>query len=374
MKIFTAICGLMLIASCETGAKAQSNQSASRLNDGNAERISPVNDSERLDRLEALVEERVSYTPQIHGVVRARWEGEFGHDDEPFRHRFQVRNARVFIEGNVLPAVSYYVRVDACDRGKFKILDAWARWRFHDNWRIQAGQFRIPYGIDCFRGPGTYIFANRSFLHKYLLNMRNVGLRAGYYGAKIPLVVEAGLFNSTAMADHDKWQRAVNFAAKMNYRVGPVTLSTSFASVEPDSVRMNLWCGGATYSSGRWRFEAEYQNKHYTNKAHKVTQGWNIFGVYTLPLVNKGVFNRLDFMARYDGMTDCSNGTRNDDGLLITNDSRRQRLTVGAQIAYVKMPLKALIRLNYEHFFYPSGIAAAVGESNKVVAELVVRF
>ena len=79
-------------------------------------------------------------------------------------------------------------------------------------------------------------------------------------------------------------------------------------------------------------------------------------------------------MARYDGMTDCSNGTRNDDGLLITNDSRRQRLTVGAQIAYVKMPLKALIRLNYEHFFYPSGIAAAVGESNKVVAELVVRF
>ena len=67
MKIFTAICGLLLIASCETGAKAQSNQSASRLNDGNAERISPVNDSERLDRLEALVEERVSYTPQIHG-------------------------------------------------------------------------------------------------------------------------------------------------------------------------------------------------------------------------------------------------------------------------------------------------------------------
>lgn len=75
MKIFTAICGLMLIASLETGAKVQSNQSAAGLNDVNTERISPVNDSERLDRLEALVEERVSYTPQIHGVVRARWEG-----------------------------------------------------------------------------------------------------------------------------------------------------------------------------------------------------------------------------------------------------------------------------------------------------------
>ena len=114
MKIFTAICGLMLIASLETGAKVQSNQSAVGLNDVNTERISPVNDSERLDRLEALVEERVSYTPQIHGVVRARWEGEFGHDDEPFRHRFQVRNARVFIEGNVLPAVSYYASKHRC--------------------------------------------------------------------------------------------------------------------------------------------------------------------------------------------------------------------------------------------------------------------
>lgn len=31
MKIFTAICGLILIASCEAGAKAQSNQSASGL-------------------------------------------------------------------------------------------------------------------------------------------------------------------------------------------------------------------------------------------------------------------------------------------------------------------------------------------------------
>gem|GEM_PF-4150114 len=73
MKIFTAICGLMLIASLETGAKVQSNQSAAGLNDVNTERISPVNDSERLDRLEALVEERVSYTPQIHGGVRARF-------------------------------------------------------------------------------------------------------------------------------------------------------------------------------------------------------------------------------------------------------------------------------------------------------------
>ena len=70
----------------------------------------------------------VDYMPKIHGVVRTRWEGEFIHGD--FGQRFQVRNARVSVGGNILKSLSYFVQIDACDRGKFTFLDAYARWRF----------------------------------------------------------------------------------------------------------------------------------------------------------------------------------------------------------------------------------------------------
>ena len=37
-------------------------------------------------------DDKVDYTPKIHGVIRTRWEGEFNDDD--FGQRFQVGNAR----------------------------------------------------------------------------------------------------------------------------------------------------------------------------------------------------------------------------------------------------------------------------------------
>lgn len=316
---------------------------------------------------------KIDYVPKIHGVIRTRWEGEFAHDGEDFHQRFQVRNARLLVEGNVFSNVGYYVRIDACDRGKMKILDAWVRWAIDRHWRVQAGQFRIPFGTDCFRGPGSYYFANRSFVGKYLLNIRQVGAKVGYYGTKIPLTVEAGMFNATPMTDHEPWQDAMDYAVKATYKLGNVTLASSFASVEPYGVRMNVISESATWQWDRIIVEGEYVNKHYTNHAHDAVDGWNVFGSYALPL-HKSVFNQLSFQARYDGMLAHSTGKPDSDGLLPTDDPRRHRITVGSQLAYVKKPLKALIRLNYEHYFYGSGTPAPQGESNKVVAELVVTF
>ena len=316
---------------------------------------------------------KTDYVPKIHGVIRTRWEGEFAHDGEDFHQRFQVRNARLLVEGNVLSNVGYYVRIDACDRGKMKILDAWVRWTIDRHWRVQAGQFRIPFGTDCFRGPGSYYFANRSFVGKYLLNIRQVGAKVGYYGTKVPLTVEAGMFNATPMTDHEPWQDAMDYAVKASYTLGNVTLASSFASVEPYGVRMNVVSGSATWQWDRMIVEGEYVNKHYTNHAHDAVDGWNVFGSYALPL-RKSVFNQLSFQARYDGMLAHSTGKPDSDGLLPTDDPRRHRITVGSQLAYVKKQLKALIRLNYEHYFYGSGTPAPQGESNKVVAELVVTF
>ena len=73
--------------------------------------------------ISAYSEEKIDLTPRLHGTFRARWEG--GLDGEG--SRFQVRNARVSIDGAVAPGIDYFFQTDLCDRGKMKILDAWGR-------------------------------------------------------------------------------------------------------------------------------------------------------------------------------------------------------------------------------------------------------
>lgn len=315
---------------------------------------------------------KTDLTPKVHGVMRTRWEGEFG--EEEFGQRFQVRNARVNIGGNVLPPLSYFIQVDFCDRGKILFLDAWAQWNFSNRWKIRAGQFRVPYGTDCFRGPGAYYFANRSFVARNILNMREVGVRGGYYGSsKVPLTVEAGIFNSADRTNHEVWQRQMNYAVKASYRIGNVTVSPSFISYQPQRVRINLAGGSVTWQSGRWIAEGEYARKHYTNNAHRPTDAWNVFTSYTLPLRDM-MLDQLSFQGRFDGMTAHSNGIADSDGYLHSDNAARRRITAGISLGHSAGPVKGLIRLNYEKFFYDKGVTAHQGEGDKILTELVVKF
>lgn len=315
---------------------------------------------------------KTDLTPKVHGVLRTRWEGEFGEDG--FSQRFQVRNARLSVSGNVLPQLSYFMHVDFCDRGKILFLDAWAQWEFNRRWKVRAGQFRVPYGTDCFRGPGAYYFANRSFVARNILNMREVGVRGGYYGSgNLPLTVEAGIFNSADRSNHEVWQRQMNYAVKASYVIGNVTVSPSFISYQPGHVRINLVGGAVTWQWGRWIAEGEYARKHYTNNAHRPTDAWNVFASYAMPLRHT-VLDQLSFQGRFDGMTSHSNGIADASGHLTTDNSARRRITAGVSVARVNGLVKGLVRINYEKYFYNSGVTAPVGADDKIVAELVVKF
>ena len=59
---------------------------------------------------------------------------------------------------------------------------------------------------------------------------------------------------------------------------------------------------------------------------------------------------------------------------LTVNNPARRRITLGSTLTYQKKFLKTAIRLNYEKYFYDSNVNAPVGESDKIVAELVVKF
>lgn len=317
--------------------------------------------------------------PQIHGAIRTRWEGEWADrdcgDNGGFASRFEVRNARINVGGSLPWSIDYYLQFDACNQGKMQFLDAWARWRFAGRWRVQAGQFRVPFGVDCFKGPATYLFANRSFLGKHMLNMRQVGVKLGFYGASssLPLDIEAGVFNTAATSNHDVWQKDYTYAAKAVWYIGNVSVSAGFITYKPQSVRVNVADGAVTWKWSRWIVEGEYQHKYYASHAYKAVNAWNLYGVYTVPL-NWRAANYWSMEARFDGMTDHSTAKTGDDGILVTDHASRRRITVGSTIGKVVKGVKAEFRINYEKYFYNRGVVAPRGQSDKLLAEIALKF
>lgn len=311
-----------------------------------------------------------TYRPNIHGTIRGRFEAATDRGD----YRFQVRNARVSIDGKIAPFADYFIQTDFCDRGKIKILDVYARLWATKAIGFQAGQFRMPFGVDPFRGPHQYYFSNRSFIGREICNVRAVGFKAMWHPTNLPITIEAGAFNPNTISDHSTWHRKLAYAAKLTYQpTSSLALATGFQSLSPDSVRTNLVDAAVTWKNDRWIVEGEYMYEHYTRDAHKPCHGYNIFANYNMP-VNAGFFNRLGFHGRFDGMTDHSTGSRSG-GELITNHPSRNRITAGATLSYIRSKNMFIeLRADYEKYFYHSGAHIDPEFNDKFVAEVVLRF
>lgn len=313
---------------------------------------------------------QISYRPNIHGTIRGRFEASTEHSD----YRFAVRNARIVIDGKIAPFADYFIQTDFCDRGKIKILDVYARLHPTQSIAFQAGQFRMPFGVDPFRAPHQYFFSNRSFIGREMCNVRAVGFKAMWTPTRLPITLEAGAFNPNTITDHSTWHRKLAYATKLTYSPSPhLAIATGFQSLSPDSTRMNLLDADISWKSGRWLVEGEYMYKHYTHKRHKAAHAYNIFANYSMP-VKAGIFNNLSFHGRFDGMTDHSTGTRSD-GHLITDHPARNRITAGATISYIRSRNMFVdLRLDYEKYFYHSSVETPREYGDKIVAELILRF
>lgn len=317
----------------------------------------------------------VSYRPNIHGTFRGRFEATLSGDRA---ERFQARNARVSIDGMAATWVNYYFQADVCDRGTMKILDVWARLTPVEGFSLQAGQFRMPFGVESFRSPHTYIFANRSFVGKQMANYRAVGVKASWQPKGTALQIEAGAFNPTTISDHTGWHHSLAYAAKAAWRTGNVALSAGFLTTSPDSARFNIADVSVRWAMGRWEAEAEYMHKRYAHSRHQPAHSYIIWGNYKIPLRGRLV-NQISLQGRFDGITAHSSGRRDrNTGLLTTDQPPCNRLTLGVTLSHlVSKNLFVDLRANYENYFYRNATAKhAVGPdgSDKALVELVVRF
>lgn len=106
--------------------------------------------------------------------------GKYEFQTETEESRFEVRNARFSVSGNVHPLVAYKAEIDLSDEGSIKMLDAYARVFPMKDLNFTIGQMRVPFTIDAHRSPHQQYFANRSFIAKQVGNVRDVGFTAAY--------------------------------------------------------------------------------------------------------------------------------------------------------------------------------------------------
>lgn len=311
----------------------------------------------------------IDYRPKIQGTIRAKYEYNTSDD----LHRFQIRNARLNVNGNICRFISYKAEVDLSDEGVMKMLDAFIRYTPLENWDITIGQQKVPFSTENLRSPHLYYFANRSFIAKQMSHdVRDVGLMMRYsYTKKFPFSISAGLYNGSGLYDQKEWQNNFNIAARVVFNpLDDFEFSLSMNSVKPDAIRMNLFDASVNWTLDRFHAEAEYVYKIYEKKAFKDTQAAMVFACYHIPTPKWKALKKISPVLRYDFMTDNHKTSVDDAGNCLVDDYGRQRIT-GGFIFSLGTPFLSDIRLNYEQYFYNNGIE---NHDNKLVVECVVRF
>lgn len=352
-RMRTALAASALLCLCCTTAKAQQ---ATDTNEDNF-KPSPVN---------------------IHGTIRSKYE----YQTEEGEGRFEVRNARISVDGQLSPIVFYKAEIDLCDEGKIKMLDAYTRLKPVYGLQFTIGQMRVPFTIDAHRSPHQQYFANRSFIAKQVGNVRDVGAALGYTAnVGFPIILEAGLFNGSGLTNQkDYWTKSVNFSAKAQFLFPHgFNITLSMQKIKPDNVDVMMYDGGMYWHHKGLHLETEYLYKHYAHDAFKAVHAVDAFASYDIPTSKKSAIRYVTPLLRYDFMSDHSDGTRyldgkaNEAGKLMINDYQRSRLTGGVTLS-LRKPFVSDIRLNYEKYFYRKSGIAKTSEKDKIVVEFMTRF
>ena len=321
-------------------------------------------------------EEKVNYVPKLNGTVRAKYEWQ----TEEGEGRFQVRNARLSVTGNVHKAVEYKAEIELCDEGTIKMLDAYTRLKAIKGLDFTIGQFRCPFTIDAHRSPHQQYFANRSFIAKQVGNVRDVGASIGYtIDAGFPIIIQAGIFNGSGLTDQKNfWTKSINYSAKAQFFIpGGFNVTLSAQKTRPELYTVMMYDAGAYYQAYGWHIEAEYLYKTYSHDSFDDVHAFNSFISYDIPL-KKCFFSKLTPLVRYDYMTDHWDGedaVLNDAGKYVgeITDSKRGRLTAGVTLSIAK-PFVSDIRLNFEKYFYDDDATIKTSEKDKIVIEFMTRF
>jgi len=281
------------------------------------------------------------YKPVIFGILKTKAE----YDLDNSKVRFEVRNARFGARGKMNPYFSYKAEIDLSDEGKIKMLDAYVKFTPLQGLDFYMGQRKIPFSTDYIRNPAENIFANRSFLAKYINDgMRDIGFYVNYkFNGDFPVDITVGGVNGTGN-NNPQWIDKPNLVGRI-------------LAGHDDAFRLasNIYYGQATnrkylamfgeevrYAAGHFFIESEYISSNWTDtlSVRRHDDGLYIQSYYNFK-VNNSIICLLTPTARWDFMG----------ASIFKGTTDANRLTLGLNTGFAPKQFTAEIRVNYEKYF-----------------------
>ncbi len=300
------------------------------------------------------------YTPALDGSLKTKVE----FDTEHGKMRFEVRNARFGTKGNVNKYVGYRAEVDLSDEGKIRMLDAYVKVTPLSNLDIYMGQRKVPFGTDYLRSPVENLFANRSFVAKYVNDgLRDIGFTVNYrLKTAIPIDLWVAAMNGTG-SNNPQWIDRPNYAARAT--VSPLKsfriAGNFYQGATLLEKNLTMIGGELRYQNKNLLVETEYMQRHFTDtlniKNHQ--DGFYIHSCYNFHTRNQ-MIKIISPVLRWDLMGKD----------IFHNGKSAERITGGVNFGFDVKQFMAEIRLNYEKYLcgiYPSHV-------DKFVIELVAKF
>jgi hypothetical protein len=281
-----------------------------------------------------------SFLPKLDGSLKTKLEL----DLENSKMRFEVRNARFGATGNVNKYFGYRAEIDLSDEGRVRMLDAFIKVMPIQNLDLYLGQRKVPFGTDYLRSPVTSIFANRSFVAKYVNDgLRDIGFVANYrFNFAVPFDVWLAAMNGTGN-NNPQWIDRPNYSARMtvepfrnlrlagNYYHGSTLIENNLI----------MYGGEVRYQTSRFLIESEYIHRHFVDTANTNQRqyGFYIHSYYNI-LTGWKMIQIISPVMRYDFMGNEA----------LVNENLAERITAGINFGFHSKQFMAEIRLNYEKY------------------------
>ena len=305
------------------------------------------------------------HTFKVDGTLKNKFE--YASDTD--MSRFSVRNSRVGVSGTINNIYAYRVQVELSDEGEFKVLDLSGTLNPVDGLSITLGQTSIPLFNSYIVSPSEMMFANRTFLGKYFLSTRDLGILTKYdfnLGA-VPTRLEFGVYNGHAI-NNPVWKDEMSYGGRIT--VGSMQgarVSTKVYNYPNDQTTHHLFYGiDARYERNNWKVEAEVMKRDSKTEYHTDLLAYYLQGAYVLPIKTK-FFDYMQPALRWDAIDD----TTGDDGFDV------KRITAGLGFGFNQARFSSILRVDYEWYFVSNNLPIFVNDemdSDKITVELLFTF
>ncbi len=305
-------------------------------------------------------EVKSAHVPVIFGILKTKFELDLNNS----LVRFEVRNARFGARGTINDLMSYKVELDLSDEGKMKMLDAYVMFTPLKDLSFFMGQRKIPFSTDYIRNPAENIFANRSFLAKYINDgMRDIGFYADYkIPGQLPINIVLGAVNGTGN-NNPRWIENPNFVTRLVIGSEKGFRATGNLYLGEDQLRKDLFMFGGEikYEKGSFFIESEYIKRNWSDSlsVRQHDDGLYIHSYYNFTR-KQGPIYMITPTVRFDLIGNSVFGKIAD----------ANRLTLGVNIGFAPKQFYSEIRVNYENYF--RGYLPI--HTDKLTLEFIARF